>query len=158
MTALVSHDPDTEAFYVNIADPPHIVVVGSREPHCIAHAFAVPSAGPHGLDIDLATRRLFCACDAKRLVTLDARSGSVQGQTELSGVPDVIFFNPERGHLYVAVGDPGVIDLLDTASMKRVGSISSEKGAHTLAFAPAGDRVYAFLPQTHRAAVYRIQD
>ena len=27
--------------------------------------------------------------------------------------------------------------------------------AAPLAFAPAGDRVYAFLPQTHRAAVYQ---
>jgi DNA-binding beta-propeller fold protein YncE len=89
------------------------------------------------------------------LVTLDSRSGSVQSQTELSGVPDVIFFNSASRRLYVAVGDPGVIDVLDTATMKRVQGIPSERGAHTLALAPASDRVYAFLPETHRAAVYR---
>ena len=90
-----------------------------------------------------------------QLVVLDARSGKVEGQCALSGVPDVIFFNPARRQLYVAVGDPGVIDVLDTATMKRLGSVPTEKGAHTLAFAPADDRVYAFLPQTHRAAVYQ---
>jgi DNA-binding beta-propeller fold protein YncE len=73
------YDPDTQAFYVNIADPPQIAVVASRKPHRVAHAFAVPAAGPHGLDIDLAAHRLFCACDGKTLVTLDARSGRVQG-------------------------------------------------------------------------------
>jgi len=148
------YDPDTEVFYVNIADPSQIVVVAARDPIRVARTFAVPSAGPHGLDLDLATHRLFCACDAKMLVTVDAASGKVLSESELSGVPDVVFFNPKRQHLYVAVGDPGVIDEFDTATMKRLGSVPSEKGAHTLAFAPAGDRVYAFLPQTHRAAVY----
>jgi len=149
------YDPDAEAFYVNIADPSEIVVVASRDPRRVARTFTVPSAGAHGLDLDLATHRLFCACDAKMLVTLDARSGKVLAQSELSGVPDVVFYNAARQHLYVAVGDPGVIDVFDTATMKRLGSVPSEKGAHTLAFAPAGNRVYAFLPQTHRAAVYQ---
>jgi hypothetical protein len=40
--------------------------------------------------------------------------------------------------------------------MKSLGRVETEKGAHTLAFAPSGDRVYAFLPRTHRAAIYRV--
>jgi DNA-binding beta-propeller fold protein YncE len=149
------YDPDAEVFYVNIAEPSQIAVVESRDPRRVARTFPVPSAGAHGLDLDLATHRLFCACDAKTLITLDAGSGKVLAQNELSGVPDVVFFNPARAHLYVAVGDPGVIDVFDTATMQRLGSVPSEKGAHTLAFAPGDDRVYAFLPQTHRAAVYQ---
>src|SRR5215471_5879449 len=78
------YDPKTEAFYVNIADPPQIVAVASRDPRRIAYAFAVPFAGPHGLDLDLASHRLFCACDAQVLVTLDARTGRLQSQAELS--------------------------------------------------------------------------
>lgn len=149
------YDPDAEVFYVNIAIPSQIAVVAARDPYKVARAFPVPCAGAHGLDLDLATHRLFCACDGEMLVTLDATSGKVLAQSELSGVPDVVFFNPARQHLYVAVGDPGVIDVFDTATMQRLGSVPSEKGAHTLAFAPAGDRVYAFLPRTHRAAVYQ---
>jgi DNA-binding beta-propeller fold protein YncE len=149
------YNPDTEAFYVNIADPPRIVVVAARAPQRIAQAFAIPSAGPHGLDLDRTNHRLFCACDAKVLVTLDVQSGQVQDQRELAGVPDVIFFDQARRRLYVAIGNPGVIEVFDTETMKRVGSVASEKGAHTLTIAPAGDRLYAFLPETHRAAVYR---
>jgi DNA-binding beta-propeller fold protein YncE len=152
------YDPDAQAFYVNIADPAQIVVVDARNPSGIARVLPVPSAGPHGLDLDLATHRLFCACDAGTLTTLDAQSGRVIGQEPLSGVPDVVFFNRAREHLYVAVGDPGVIDVFDTATMERVGRVATEKGAHTLALAPAGDRVYAFLPATHRAAIYEVGD
>jgi DNA-binding beta-propeller fold protein YncE len=152
------YDPDAQVFYVNIADPPQIVVVDARNPRDVARVFPVPSAGPHGLDLDLATHRLFCVCDSGALITLDARSGTVTGEKSLSGTPDVVFFNRAREQLYVAVGNPGVIDVFDTATMESLGRIATEKGAHTLALAPAGDRVFAFLPETHRATIYQVGD
>lgn len=150
------YDPHADAFYVNIAEPAQIVVIDARDPTRVARTLAVPAAGPHGLDLDPAMHRLFCACDAKTLVTVDARSGEVIDRQPLSGAPDVVFFNPHRRQLYVAIGDPGVIDVFDTASMARIGSIATERGSHTTALSPAGDGVYAFLPATHRAAVYQV--
>ena len=147
-------DPGPELFYVNIAQPAEIVVVDPRQPDRIARSFSVPHAGPHGLDLDGATQRLFCACDAGVLVTLDARSGKVLDERPLSGVPDVVFFNRQRQHLYVAVGDPGVIDVFSTAPMEKLATVETEAGAHTTALSPTGDRLYAFLPHTHRAAIY----
>lgn len=148
------YDPDAEVFYVNIADPPQIVVIDSRAPDRIARVLTIPAVGPHGLDLDRATNRLFCACDAQTLITLDARSGKIVDRQVLSGTPDVVFFDRRRNHLYVAVGDPGVIEIFDTARMEPLGCVATEKGAHTFALAPAGDRLYALLPQTHRAAIY----
>ena len=150
------YDPDALAFYVNIADPAQIVVVDARQPDRIARTFAIPSAGPHGLDLDLNTHRLFCACDSGMLVALDARSGEVLGQNPLSGSPDVVFFDRVHNRLYVAVGDPGVIDVFDTKAMEKIGSVATEKGAHTFALAPAGNQLYVFLPASHRAAIYQI--
>jgi DNA-binding beta-propeller fold protein YncE len=147
-------DPGPELFYVNIAQPAEIVVVDPREPDRIARSFAVPHAGPHGLDLDGATGRLFCACDAGVLVTLDARSGKVLDEKPLSGVPDVVFFNRQRRQLYVAIGDPGVIDVFSTSPMEKLATVETEAGAHTTALSPTGDRLYAFLPRTHRAAIY----
>ena len=152
------YDPDAQSFYVNIADPAQIVVIDARNPRDIARIIPVPSAGPHGLDLDLSTHRLFCACDSGQLITLDARSGNVIGRNGLSGTPDVVFFNRHRQHLYVAVGEPGVIDVFDTATMERLGQVATEKGAHTTALAPVGDRLYAFLPATHRAGIYQVGD
>jgi DNA-binding beta-propeller fold protein YncE len=150
------YDPDAERFYVNIADPALIVIVDANKPTEVAATYGVPATGPHGLDLDLKTHRLFCACDAGRLITLDALSGKVLSDLELSGTPDVVFFNPVRRQLYVAAGNPGAIDIFDTVRMTRLGRVETEPGAHTIAFAPSGDRVYAFLPQTHRAAVYDV--
>ena len=154
-TRWTEFDPGAELFYVNIAQPAEIVVVDPRQPDRIARSFAVPHAGPHGLDFDGATERLFCACDAGMLVTLDARSGKVLDEKPLSGVPDVVFFNRQRQQLYVAIGDPGVVDVFSTSPMAKLATVETEAGAHTTALSPTGDRLYAFLPRTHRAAIYQ---
>jgi DNA-binding beta-propeller fold protein YncE len=149
------YDPIARAFHVNIADPPQIVVVGNEEPAAIRRIVPVPHAGPHGLDIDVARRRLFCACDAGVLVEVDADSGDVIASERIGGVPDVVFFNPVLSRLYVAIGDPGIIEVFDTAPLRRHETIATEAGAHTLSFDAARNIVCAFLPVTHRAAVYR---
>ena len=89
-------DATTDAFYVNIADPAQIVVIGAKDPTQVARTIAVPATGPHGLDLDSEQRRLFCACDARTLLTLDVVLGTVLHENDLSGVPDVIFFNDGR--------------------------------------------------------------
>lgn len=144
-----------EAFFINIADPPSIAVIEASNPTKIAKIFDIPAAGPHGLDLDAVTQRLFCACDAKELVCVDAVSGSIQGRVVLSGSPDAIFFNAQRGHLYVAIGDPGLIDVVDTDEMRVVETVRTEIGAHTIGFDARRNKVYAFLPRTHRAAIYQ---
>lgn len=148
-------DGEAGRFYVNIADPPRIVVVDGNHPPRIVGTFPIPWEGPHGLDLDPATRRLFCACDGKALLVIDAGSGEVRSEHVIGGVPDVIFFNPGLGHLYVAIGDPGVIDVFDTETMRCFESVQTEQGAHTIGFDAVRGTVYAFLPESHRAAVYR---
>jgi DNA-binding beta-propeller fold protein YncE len=149
------YNPKTDAFYVNIASPPQIVVIDAKSPTKIAKTIKIPVEGPHGLDLDVSGWRLFCACDAKKLLTINVDSGKVVNESELSGSPDVIFLNPSLKHLYVAMGDPGVIDVFDTDTMKKIDVIKTEKGAHTIAFDPKTNKVYAFLPETHRAAVFK---
>jgi DNA-binding beta-propeller fold protein YncE len=147
-------DPEAEVFYVNIADPAEIVVVGGENPVEAQRIAAIPSAGPHGLELDAATRQLFCACDGKQVVGVDADSGEITSQVEIGGAPDVIFFNASLRRLYVAIGDPGLIEVVDTDTMRRCETVRTEKGAHTLAFHAVSNTLYALLPETHRAAVY----
>jgi hypothetical protein len=121
----------------------------------VARTFPVSAVGPHGLDLDPVTRRLFCACDDSALVVLDARSGIELTRTALAGAPDVIFFNRERRHLYVAIGDPGLIEVFETDGMRRIDVVRTEAGAHTLGFDQVRHAVYAFLPDSHRALVFQ---
>lgn len=147
-------DPTQGLFLVNVADPAEIVSVDPDRPEAVVGRFAVPDRGPHGLDLDAPRRRLFCACDGGKLVSLDSRSGAVQGILELSGAPDVIFLDRALQHLHVAIGDPGVIDVIDTARWRRLETVATERGAHTLALDETTHRITAFLPATHRASVY----
>jgi DNA-binding beta-propeller fold protein YncE len=147
-------DPTTDKFYTNIAEPPQIIGVASDQPDHIIRSMQITAAGPHGLDLDSRTRRLFCACDEGKLITLEAANGKMLSTADLTGKPDVIFFNPKLKHLYVAVGDPGVIDVFDSDRYIRLETVPTEKGAHTLAFDPGLNKVYAFAPQTHQALVF----
>jgi DNA-binding beta-propeller fold protein YncE len=148
------YDPVAGVFHVNIMDPPQIVVVGAADPIGIRRIVPIPHAGPHGLDIDVTRRRLYCACDAAVLVEVDADDGRVLAREPIAGVPDVVFFNPTSSRLYIAIGEPGVIEVFDTAPLRRHETVTTESGAHTLSFDATRNVVCAFLPATHRAAVY----
>jgi DNA-binding beta-propeller fold protein YncE len=125
-------EPSSGKFLVNISDPAQIAVYDAKAPGPPA-SFPVPCPGPHGLDLDAARGRLYCACDGGRLVTLDAATGRVLHQAPISGAPDVIFHHPGIGRLYVAIGNPGVVDVFDTSSLRRIQVLETEKGAKTTA-------------------------
>jgi DNA-binding beta-propeller fold protein YncE len=148
------YDAALEMFFVNIAFPARIVVIDARDPTRISKEYEVPAAGPHGLELDPVKGRLLCACDAGVLLAIDAASGRVLGDIPLSGAPDVIFLHPQSGHLYVAIGDPGVMDVIDIGTMRCTEVVPTEAGAHTLALDRKRSKVYSFLPQSHRAAVF----
>ena len=147
------YDERREVFFVNIASPARVVAIDARDPTRISREYDIPAAGPHGLDLDPATGRLMCACDAGVLLAIDPDSGKTVGDVGLSGAPDVIFLHRPSGRLYVAIGDPGVIDVIDVETMRREEVVSTEPGAHTLALDRKRNKVYAFLPNSHRAAV-----
>jgi len=144
-------DPVADAFYVNIADPAVIVVLGGADPSVVERTIEVPTAGPHGLDVD-ADGSLFCATDAGRLYRIGP--GGVGAEAPLAGSPDVIFLDRELRLVFVAIGDPGVIEVFDADTLDRLDAVETERGAHTIGFAPDTHRIYAFLPLTHRAAVF----
>ncbi len=87
---------------------------------------------------------------------MDIGSGVELGRAEISGEPDAIWFDGRRRRLYVAVGDPGVIDVIDTERMELVDSVVTEAGAKTTAFDPTRRRLYVFLPARCGAAVYEL--
>lgn len=145
-------DPTSDSFFVNIADPPSIIRVDAADPTSIAAVIDIPAAGPHGLEVD-AGGRLYCACDAGRLYVLAPPTYEVIADLPLAGGPDVIFLDPILGHLYIAIGDPGLIEIFDVNRLVQIGAVETERGAHTIGLDLDMHRIFAFLPGTHRAAV-----
>jgi hypothetical protein len=70
---------------------------------------------------------------------------------------DVIDCSRDR-YVESVPGDPGVIDVIDTIRMRRVQTVETELGSHTFALDRRRGKLYAFLPNTHRAAVFLDQD
>jgi hypothetical protein len=91
-------------------------------------------------------------------VLLDADDGRELGTVPIPGVPDAIWFNSAREHLYVAIGDPGVLTVIDTAAGAVVEEVITELGAQTTAFDPDRQRLIVFLPRTCRAAIYQTEE
>ena len=148
------YGPVVDAYHVNIADPPQIMAIDAGDPIRVRRVVPIPHAGPHGLDIDVARRRLFCACDDGTVLEIHADTGEILRAERIAGVPDVVFLDVELNHLYIAIGDPGVIEVFETRSLRRHETIPTESGAHTLSFDATRHLVCAFLPATHRAAMF----
>jgi DNA-binding beta-propeller fold protein YncE len=147
------YDSAPERFFVNIADPPSIVVVERADATRVAGTIEIPVEGPHGLELD-AAGRIYCACDAGRLLVMAPPAYGVIVDLPMAGPPDVIFLDPILRNLYVAIGDPGCVEVFDVERFERVDVVETEPGAHTIALDLNRHRIYAFLPASHRAAVF----
>ncbi len=147
-------DPQSNRFYLNVSSPPQIAVIDGEDPDGLSGSFQIPGVGPHGLDLDVKGRRLFCACDDGGLYDVDLESDRVSKVAELAGQPDVIFHNSKLGHLYVAIGDPGIIQVFDTERGTIAQTLEIELGTHTIGFDQNTNRVYAFMPESHRASAF----
>jgi hypothetical protein len=101
-------DPAADRFFVVLAEPAAVLLVEGSNPTRVSAKIPIPAAGPHGLDVD-AVGRLYCACDAGRLLVLTPPAYDVVADVPLSGIPDVILLDPELRQLYVAIRGPAVI-------------------------------------------------
>jgi DNA-binding beta-propeller fold protein YncE len=146
-------DVARDRFLVNIREPACVVALAGGSGTLQAQ-IDVTAAGPHGLDVDLGANRAFVACDAAALALIDLTRDVEVASVPISGGPDAIWFNARRELLYVAIGNPGLIDVIDCRQMAVAEQIVTEQGAHTTAFDSDRQRLYVFLPRSCRAAVY----
>ncbi len=147
------YDRIGDRFLVNIREPACIAVLAAE---CLEERerWPISAFGPHGLELDPENGRVFVACDAGVVCMLDLATGRELGTVKIAGEPDVIWHNSQRARLYVAIGRPGVIDVIDTGGLTRVEQITTEEGAHATAFDRTRRRLYVFLPKSCCATVY----
>jgi DNA-binding beta-propeller fold protein YncE len=146
-------DLPRDRYLINIREPSCVVALaGGLDAEPVQLLISV--TGPHGLDVDRKRDRAFVACDGGAVAVLDLRGDEEAGTVPISGVPDAIWYNPMRKRLYVAIGDPGVIEAVNVDSLSVDERVVTEKGAHTTAYDNTRQLLYVFLPQSSLAAVY----
>ncbi len=147
------YDAARDRFLVNVREPACVAILDAGTGGLL-ETWPVASAGPHGLDLDPTGGRAFVACDGGVVAALSLATGRELAQVAIAGVPDAIWYNAQHERLYVAMGDPGVVAIVNTRTMTVDEEVKTEVGAHTTAFDDARQRLYVFLPTSCRAAVY----
>jgi DNA-binding beta-propeller fold protein YncE len=147
------YDRRDDRFLVNIREPACVVALTAARASEVAR-YPISNSGPHGLDIDVVGGQAFVACDGGAVVALDLASGRENARVPIAGSPNAIWYNARAERLYVAIEEPGVVEVIDTRKMTVEQRIATEPGAHTTAFDAQRQRLYVFLPVTCRAAVY----
>ena len=128
---------------VHIIDPVTNTIVGEIKGIEIAHGV---TASPDG-------SRIYVANEADdTLDVADFQTREVIKKIPLSGRPNNLAIGPDGRRVYVgireAVGDdPGVADVIDTASLTKVNSIRTEGPVHNLYVTPDGKHVVAGDPR-----------
>jgi DNA-binding beta-propeller fold protein YncE len=142
-----------DQFLVNIREPSGVAILAPE--NLSQKAFLpVSAAGPHGLDIDDKNGLAYVACDAGAVVILDISTGHEKTVVPIGGGPDAVWLNADRHRFYCAIGNPGVIEVINTRKMVVDERVKTEEGAHTFTFDRIRQRLYAFLPKSCRAVIY----
>lgn len=143
-----------DQFLVNVREPAGIAILA---PENLSQKTFLPisTAGPHGLDIDDKNGLAYVACDGGAIVVLDVSTGHEEAVVSIREGPDVIWLNPDRRRLYCAIGKPGIIEVVDTQKLVVAERVNTEEGTHTFTFDKKRQRLYAFLPESCRAIVYK---
>lgn len=134
--------PQGARAYATMRDADAIAVL-SVKPLKLLKTLAVPFA-PSALSIDAQGRTLYVEGGASgRLLTLDIESGKIMASVHLDGRLEQMADNG-YGHLFVAAADRDVVDVLDSATLRRAGSIPMP-ACHApsgLAIDPVGRRLF----------------
>jgi hypothetical protein len=91
-------------------------------------------------------QRAFVACDGGSVVALYPSKGLELAQVPISGAPDAIWHNHRTARLYVAIEDPGVIDVVNTETMTIDEQIPTEVGRTPQPTTPDGNGSTSFCP------------
>ena len=100
---------------------------------------------PSGVDFSKDKKVIYFSCEGeKTLDFVDRATGKIIGKAPLTGRPNSISTSPNGKLVYVAIAQaPGAVDVIDTASMKRIKSIPIKGAVHYAYLTPDGKYIAA---------------
>jgi len=128
--------------YDNIEDQNEIVRFDAKAKTVTATWRLTDCESPSGLAMDTEHRRLFAVCDGGKMAVVDADTGKQIASPNIGDGPDATRFSSKYQLVFSSNGD-GTLTVIDAAhGFKVLGNLPTRKGARTMAYDAASDRVY----------------
>ena len=127
----------------NIEDKNEIVRLDAAEKKITATWPLTDCESPSGMAIDKAGRRLFSVCDGKKMAVVDANTGKTLANPTIGDSPDAAGYDAKHKLAFSSNGD-GTLTVVDAkgATYPVLQDLATQRGARTMAFDAATDRVY----------------
>ena len=132
--------------FVNIEDRNEVVAFDARKLEVLAHWPIAGCEEPASMAIDPKKGRLFIGCHNKTLAVVGTSDGKVLATVPIGQGNDAAVFDPATGLVFASNGDGTLTIVRESApgAFAVVQSVTTKKGARTMAFDPKSRRV--FLP------------
>ena len=128
--------------YNNLEDKSEVLKIDARA-RKITATWPAGCDSPSGLAMDTAGNRLFPVCDGKKMSVIDASTGKVLANPEIGDGPDAAGWSAKHKLAFASCGE-GVLSVVDASGSdyKTIESLSTKRGARTMTYDPATDRIY----------------
>jgi YVTN family beta-propeller protein len=129
--------------FVNIEDKNEIVRLDAPGKKITATWPLSDCDSPSGLALDTAGRRLFSVCDGKKMAVTDANTGKTLANPAIGDSPDAAGYDAKHKLAFSSNGD-GTLTIIDASGTGYpiLQNLITQRGARTMAFDSATDRVY----------------
>ncbi len=127
--------------YDNIEDKNEIVKIDAKAKKVVATWTLKDCDGPSGLVIDAEHHKLFSVCDGKKAAVIDTESGEQLATPTIGDGPDAAGASSKLQLAFASNGG-GTLSVVDLKSYKTIEQLDTAKGARTMAYDAATDKVY----------------
>ncbi len=98
---------------------------------------------PSGSAMDTVHQRFFAVCDGKKMAVLDAETGKQLASPDIGDGPDAAGYSEKYQLAFSPNGQSGTVSVVDAGhGYKTIQTVTTQKGARTMAYDPATDRMY----------------
>jgi YVTN family beta-propeller protein len=138
-----------ERVFCNIEDKNEVAVIDMKTHAVTATWPLAPGEEPTGMAFDAVHHRLFVGCHNKLMTMLDSDTGKVVAKTPIGAGTDACAFDDAQQLAFASCGD-GTITIAKEEALDKlavVQTLTTERGARTMALDPATHRIYTCTAQ-----------
>jgi len=137
-------DPESGLIYQNLQDTSELVVIDPQKQAVIKRYKIAPGQGPTGLALDAANHRLFSTASNRKLIVLNADTGSIVAVLPIGTGVDGAGYDPALHRVYTAngLGTMTVIQQDSPGQYHVIEDAPTHFGGHSLVVDLATHRIY----------------